>query len=163
MGAVNARAFTHYGLAKANLTKELSYFLLMPEPKGGWGHKLHYNETYSRLFKLLSDDATLKSIFYLVSKENLKHFTPKLLQNEFGLSQQKAADILTNLAAHDMVEAKELEIDNEMMTIYEFTPNVSLVPFLTFAEELFKRQDMMALFDNRNDTPYITRREPENQ
>ena len=151
--------FTENGLVKAGLNKSLPYALVMPEPEDGWGHRLHYKEAYGRLFSMLADDDILKALFYLTSRIN-KHFTPKLLEKEFGFSPQKASDILTDLATYDMLNTKELEVDNEIMTIYEFNPNPAFVPFLTFAEELITRPNAMYFhWLERENTPHITRKE----
>ena len=162
MGAAAAHMITPEGLVKAGLRKPLAYFIVMPEPDNGWGHKLHYKEEYSRLFTLLGDDDTLKSIFFLTSRIN-KHFTPKLLAGEFGFSLGKAEKILENLVQYELIKSKELEVDNEITTIYEYHPNMSLIPFFTFAEDIIKPpKEVCFHVDNRENIPYITRKEKTN-
>ena len=135
---------TDMGLAKAGLDKALRYFLLMPEPEDGWGQRLKYKEAFSRLFSILGDEDILRSLFFLESNHN-KNFTPKLLEKNLGLTNERAAYVLETLAMYKFVIVKELELDGETLVVYEHTPCLSFVPLLTFADEIIERPELFYL------------------
>ena len=153
----HAEIISDTGMVKAGLDRKLRYFLLMPEPEEGWGHRLEYNEAYSRLFAILGDEDVLKTLFYLESGIN-ESFTPKLLEKGLGLDKDKAAKILNTLAEYRLVIAKELKLDGETIVIYEDNPNISFVPLLIFAEEIIKRPDLFYLMWGNRANPLLTQK-----
>jgi len=135
MGAAHSQIITDYGILKAGLDKFLPYILLMPEPEEGWGERLPFHEKYCDIFALLADPCTLRTLFFLCGRGN-KHFTPRLLEKEFGFAAEKANTIMENLAKYKLIKSRDLEIDDEVMTIYEFLPNPSFIPLMLFASEM---------------------------
>jgi DNA replication protein DnaD len=107
----------------------------MPEPECGWGKELAYSEEYQMLFALLGNTDTLKTLFLLYQREN-KPFTPKLLVKELNISPEKAAEILESLSKYELITASEIELDDEVQTVYSFRPNPAFLPLISFANEI---------------------------
>jgi len=126
------------GLTIMGLTKSLRYFLIMPRPADGWAKRLYFKPEYVELFKSLSDENFLKTLFFLYTRK-VKPFTPLLLERELNIPVEQGAAVLDKLAFYKFVFANEIDIDNEIRTIYEFCPyHPSFVAFLNFAEEIIK-------------------------
>ena len=126
------------GATSFGINEVLRYFLIMPEPEKGWGQRLHYKKEYTQLFAMLADEDVLKALFFLYGR-NSKSFTPRLLEREFGFSITQAEEILGKLTEYGLVWSREIELDDEMRTVYDFNSFFSFVPFLTFAEEIIQR------------------------
>lgn len=157
IGGKHTQIFSEYGVVQAGLDNLLRYFIIIPETDEGY--RLQYKEELIRLFSMLSGVENLKALFFLYSRA-YKHFTPKLLSKEFDITIEKAVDTLKNLEEYKFVKTIELEVDDEIMTIYEFNPNISFVPFMIFAEELIKRPEAFYFkYEERDDKPYLARRE----
>jgi len=126
------------GATSFGINEALRYFLIMPEPQKGWGQRLHYKKEYTQLFAMLANEDVLKAVFFLYGR-NSKSFTPRLLEREFNLVTAQAEEILSKLTEYELVWSREIELDDEVRTVYDFNPNFAFVPFLTFAEELIHR------------------------
>ena len=131
--------------------------MIMPEPDEGWGAALSDAAAFRKLFALLADEDVLKALFFLYKREN-KSFTPKLLEKECGIPQESALDILTKLMDYTLVSTSDIELDDEVQTVYNFRANAALVPFLAFAAELITRPcSFYCMAGNRN-APYLRSR-----
>ena len=147
------------GLSFGSLDPTLPFSLIMPEPPEGWATQLHFSESLSQFFHMLSNEHNLKAIFLLHSRPN-KPFTTKLLEKELDISPNTALNIITDLTQYDMVQAKELEVDDEIMNFYELVPQMAIIPFMTFAKLcIHKARVFFFQYFDRNDQPYITRKE----
>ena len=145
------------GFVKMGISGKAQYFLLMPEPEKGW--QLDSEEELCKFFSLLSDKAAMKSLIFLHSRQN-KGFTSQLLEKEFEISREKAEYILAEFANLKLVKIKELEIDDRLLTTYEFEPNVSIIPFLIFANELIiKPNSFFCSSDDRDDRTLLSPKE----
>ena len=143
------------GASLAGLDLALPYFLLMPEPEKGWGQCLYFKEEYSLLFSLLGDKDALRVLFFLYSRNN-KIFTTKLLERELGLSTEKSTEILEVFSRYKLVNAQELEVDDEIKITYGFNANFSFIPFLTFADEIINRPSyFLQTVWSRGEAPYL--------
>jgi len=140
---------TSFGICEA-----LQYFLIMPEPRDGWGKTLHFKEEYIQLFSLLADEAALKVLFFLYKKHN-SSFTQKYLENELDIDEDKAESIIKLLKDYKLLDSLEVELDDEQRTIYTFKSNFAFIPLLTFAEEMILRPSSFYVTNHSRDTPYL--------
>ena len=145
-----------YGISMVGFNKELPYFLVMPEPECGWGKRLCFDEKYVEFFKALSDTDILRTLLYFYTRENWNSFTPKLLERELGIEIDKAAEILAWMKQYKMVHTTDIEVDDEVQTVYTFQKNMaSIVPFLTFAQELIDRPNSFHYFLTARNMPIL--------
>jgi len=126
------------GSSSFSLDETLRYFFIISKPEYGWGRRLHFKEAYVQLFAWLADADFLKTLFFFYTRVN-KPFTLKFVEKELGFTTEKAEEIINKLIEYKFVVFKETELEEGTQVIYEFEMLFSLVPFLTFAEEIIKR------------------------
>jgi hypothetical protein len=127
----------------------------MPKPKQGWSKRLHFKDDYVKLFASLADVDFLKTLFFFHARNN-KPFTLKFVEKELELSSAKAQEIINRLINYKFVTSKETELEEGTQIIYEFETLFSLVPFLTFAEEIIKRPTAFYYFSgNEKNNPFL--------
>ena len=142
------------GATSLGIDESLRYFLIMPEPENGWSKRLYFKDEYTQLFSLLADTEVLKTLFFLYGRDK-KPFTPHLLERKLNLSTEQAVDVLDKLESYKLIHLNEVELDDELYTAYEFNPNFSFIPFMTFAEELINRPNSFYNFCGCRETPYL--------
>ena len=142
------------GIMSLNIDESLRYFLIMPEPEKGWCKRIYFKDEYLQLFSLLADEDALKTVFFLYGREG-KPFTPRLLERELNLPIEKAENILDKLECYKLINRKEIELDDELRTTYEFNPNFSFIPFMTFAEEFINRPNSFYYTSLNRKVPYL--------
>ena len=139
------------GFSSFSLNKQLPYFMLLPEPEGGYRNGLFKKEDYVRLFRFLGEDGVLDCLFLLQERDYKKPFTPALLEKELGLSPERAREILTKLKDYCFVKERELELDDHILSIYDFINNPALVMVLALSKELISKPGSFNGFcDGRN-------------
>jgi transcriptional regulator with XRE-family HTH domain len=134
----HSQTISNEGLTLMSLSEELAYFLIMPEPKVGWEVKLGFIDSFINLFKMLSETDTLKTLYFLYKREN-KAFTPKLLEKEIGIKRERAVQILNELCTYEMISTSEIELDDEVIKVYNFNPNPALIAILALSNEIISR------------------------
>lgn len=140
------------GFTLVGFNKNLRHYLIMPEPPDGWKQELYYKDEFRDFFELLSDESTLKTIFFLYGRK-AGSFTPKLLEKELSIAGEKALTILNKLISLKLIDASQVELDDEIKTVYRFEPNVAIIPFLMFAREIIKRPNSFYMYaQNRKET-----------
>ena len=138
------------GSSSFNLDETLRYFLIMPKPVHGWGRRLHFKEEYIELFGTLADADFLKALFFFHSRNN-KPFTIKFIEKELSLTTVRAKEIMAKLIKYKFTTYKEIEMEGETQTLYEFNSLFSFVPFLTFSEEIINRPNAFYCFCSNED------------
>jgi transcriptional regulator with XRE-family HTH domain len=150
----HSQTISNEGLTLMSLAEELPYFLIMPEPKDGWEAKLGFRDSFINLFKMLSETDTLKTLYFLHKREN-KAFTPKLLEKEIGIERERAVQILNELCNYEMISTSEIELDDEIIKIYNFNPNPAFVAVLTLSNEIISRPHSFYYSSDSRDKPYL--------
>lgn len=140
------------GFSSFSLSKEMPYFIIMPEPENGWSNGLFENDEYIKIYKLLGEPETLNSLIMLYKREN-KPFTPKLLEKRLKLSNEQAKHILESLKLYDLISETEVELDDSIQKVYNFNPNPAFVALLGITKEIIKRPNSFThLCSSRNKT-----------
>jgi len=122
------------GITNMGLSKDMPYFLIMPEPERGWGVELFFKEEYVEFFTFLADSDSLRALFYLYSHKN-NPCTTKLLAKDLGISQNKVDEILANMVKYHFIYTSEIELDDEIKTVNNFSARYHFVPIMMFVEE----------------------------
>ena len=143
------------GMTSLNMSKDLRYFFVAPQPVEGWKKALHYKDVYKEMFAFLADETALQALLFLYARESVASFTPKLLEKQFGIAQPKAMEILDGLQRYELVRTEDIELDDEMKTVYNFNPNPAMVPFLIFLEEMIRRPNSFMCFQDSRQKPYL--------
>jgi len=157
INALHGRQFSQIlidgGITSLGMNNDLRYFLAMPQPEEGWGKVLYYKDAYKDMFALLADEETLKTLFFLYSRNENKPFTPKFIEKHLGIMEEKAVAILEGLEM--FIYASEIEFDDEIKTVYNFDENPAFVPFLTFLEELLNKPNSFTCYQSGRTKSYL--------
>lgn len=140
------------GFSSFSLSKEMPYFIIMPEPENGWSNGFFSNDKYVNIYKLLGDPEILNCLIMLYKREN-KPFTPKLLENRLKLSNERAKQILESLKLYGLISETEIELDDSIQKVYNFNPNPAFIALLAITKEIIKRPNAFThLCSYRNKT-----------
>jgi len=143
------------GITSLGMQNDLRYFFAAPQPEEGWGKMLYYKDAYRDMLTLLGDEETLKTLFFLYARAENKSFTPKLLEKYLGIMNEKAVTILEGLKDYRLIYTSEIELDDEVKTVYNFNANSAFIPFLIFLDELVQRPNNWIYFSQNREKPYL--------
>ena len=71
------------------------------------------------------------------------------------IEPQKANDILNTLIKYKLVYSKQIEMDDEIQTVYNFSPTASFIGLLIFAREIIYRPQVYAYHCQNRKKPYL--------
>ena len=146
---ISNSGFTRMGVANRS-----QYFLIVPEPKDA--EKAYLTEVdYPSFFKDFSDEDFWNACVFLNKRDSQKAFTESIFVKNFGISVEKAQEILSTLKKYKMVYSTLIEMDDEINTVYHFRPTPSFAALLIFAQELINEPDNFNYYSERRDKPYL--------
>ncbi|MBE6855119.1 MAG: helix-turn-helix domain-containing protein [Ruminococcus sp.] len=138
---------TNQEIALARLNDDLRYFCFLDVPKRGLNSyiKADQNENMVRLFRMLSDEDTLKIIYYLGSGARNRMHSKEVISERLGMPIESVSRSMDRLDRFGLVWRVSAEITNNPMILYGYTYSLPLTMILTLAKSL---------------TNYISFREP---
>lgn len=146
---ISNSGFTRMGVANRS-----QYFLIVPEPKDT--EKAYLTEVdYPSFFKDFSDKYFWNACVFLNKRDSQKAFTESIFVKNFGISVEKAREILSTLKKYKMVYSTLIEMDDEIKVVYHFRPTPSFAALLIFAQELINEPDNFNYYSERRDKPYL--------
>lgn len=155
-GRIYSSVISDIGFTRMGITDISQYFLLVPDPKNT---DIAYFDgiDYPAFFKDMSDKTFFDAIVFLNSRSSDKAFTSSLLIRELGVETDRAEEILNLLGKYRMIYSSQLELDDEIQTVYYFNPTPSFVALLIFARELIDTPENFAYHSSKRKQPYFTR------
>ena len=141
--------FTLMGIANRS-----QYFLLVPNPHST-NDAYFKGVDYPAFFKDMSDKTFFNACVFLNHRDTNKAFTPMLLVKKLGIDAQKADEILKTLKKYHLVSTLQLEMDDEVQTVYQFWPTPSFVALLIFAREIINKPEIFAYYSGGRTEPYF--------
>ena len=84
-----------------------------------------------------------------------KAFTQSLLKKNLCVTDDTAEKIINVLAKYYMIDSTQIEMDDEVQTVYNFIPNPSFVALLIFAREMIDRPKTYAFNRQKRNKPYL--------
>ena len=142
------------GFTRMGIANRSQYFLIVPDPKST--DKAYFNGIdYPSFFKDISDNDFWNACFYLNKRDYKKAFTTALFTNKLGINDEKAGDILSKLKKYKMVYSTQIEMDDEIQTVYHFSPTPSFIALLIFAREIIEKPEIFAYYCGGRETPYL--------
>jgi len=123
------------GLVRTRLSQNGRYFFIMPEPEGGYRNFLENIEGLSRTFTALSNQDTLRILFFMYQRTH-KRVSAQMLAESIGISEEKVKCIMEQLAEINVCECTEVEMLDGDMKAYCLHREATMLPLLTFAREL---------------------------
>ena len=145
---------TDYGFTRMGIANRLQYFLIVPETKDT--EAAYFNGIdYPNFFKDFSDRAFFNACVLLNKRDSKKAFTPSLLVKNMGITLEKANEILELLSKYDFLYSSQIEVDDEIQTVYHFRPSPSFVALLIFAREIIDEPRIFAYNCQNRRKPYF--------
>lgn len=142
------------GFTRMGIANRSQYFLIVPEPKSTEEAYLKGID-YPSFFGDISDADFWNACIYLNKRDHKKAFTAALFIKKLGIHEEKAEEILKKLKKYKMVYATEIEMDDEIQTVYHFSPTPSFIALLIFAREMIEKPEIFAYYCGGRDTPYL--------
>lgn len=146
---------TDNGFTRMGIANRIQYFLLVPEIKDTNAALLDKVD-YLTFFKEFSDKDVFDTCVFLNKRESKKAFTEKLLVNKLGLAEEKIPHIFTVLEKYNLLYKTQIEMDDEVKTVYNFRPTPSFVSMLIFAREMIRTPDIFCYYQGGRNKPYFT-------
>ena len=142
------------GFTRMGIANKLQYFLLVPEIEN---KELAFfdNIDYCELFKQLSDSDFFNALVFLNKRESDKSFTPKLLEKNIGISEEKSKSIIGILKKYNMVSSTFIEIDDNVQEYFSFSPTPSFIALLIFAREVICKPNSFSYYHQCRSKPYL--------
>ncbi len=142
------------GFTRMGVANRSQYFLIVPEPKST-DDAYFKGIDYPSFFRDISDNDFWNACVYLNKRDYKKAFTTALFVNKLGISDEKSGEILSKLKKYKMVYYTQIEMDDEIQTVYHFNPTPSFIALLIFAREIIEKPDIFAYYSQNRDTPYL--------
>ncbi|MBQ6825204.1 MAG: helix-turn-helix transcriptional regulator [Clostridia bacterium] len=142
------------GFTRMGIANKLQYFLLVPETEN---KELAFfdNIDYCELFKQLSDKDFFKALVFLNQRDSDKSFTPKLLEKNIDISEEKAKAIISVLKKYKLIFSDFIELDDEVQEYFRFSPTPSFVALLIFAREIICPPTPFTYYFQYRNKPYL--------
>ena len=103
----------------------------------------------------MSDKTFFNACVFLNQRDAKKAFTPMLLVKNLGIDVQKADEILKMLKKYHLIASSQIEMDDEVRTVYQFRPTPSFVALLIFAREMIDKPEIFAYYSGERTEPYF--------
>ena len=143
-----------HGFTRMGIANRLQYFLIVPEPKDT--EKAFFGGVdYPKFFEDFSDPHVFGACVLLSKRDHKKAFTPNLLVKKMGISQEKATEVLEILAKYRLISSNPFEMDDEVQTIYTFSPSPSFIALLIFAREMIRTPRIFSYHMDLRKKPYL--------
>ncbi len=144
--------FTLMGIANRS-----QYFLLVPDAKDA--DKAYFDGIdYTELFRDFSDKDTFSACVFFHKRSSgidNKSFTESLLVKNIGVTKEKAVEIINIFKKYSMIRESEIELDDEIKTVYTFVPTPSFVALLIFAHQVIKKPNSFSYYYEGRNAPYL--------
>ena len=142
------------GFTRMGIANRSQYFLIVPEPKST-DDAYFKGIDYPSFFRDISDDDFWNACVYLNKRDYKKAFTTTLFINKLEINDEKAEEILSKLKKYKMVYSTQIEMDDEIQTVYHFNPTPSFIALLIFAQEIIEKPEIFAYYCGGREQPYL--------
>ncbi|MBQ9939201.1 MAG: helix-turn-helix transcriptional regulator [Oscillospiraceae bacterium] len=142
------------GFTRMGIANRSQYFLIVPDPQSTDDAYFHGID-YPAFFKDISDVDFWNACVYLNKRDYQKAFTTALFINKLGIDAEKTGEILSKLKKYKMVYSAQIEMDDEIQTVYHFIPTPSFIALLIFSREIIEKPEIFSYYNGDRDTPYI--------
>ena len=146
---LNNEGFTLMGLGKRS-----RYFLVVPNPNDTDAAYLN-GINYPEFFKDFSDEKVFNACIMLNKRNAEKAFTENLLVKKLGVTPEQSKTILGVLRKYKLVYTSQIEMDDEIKTVFHFHPTPAFVALLIFAREMIDRPNSYCYNCSYRKKPYL--------
>lgn len=143
-----------YGFTRMGIANKLQYFLLVPEIQNT-DAAIFEGVDYPTFFKDFSDKDVFNACVLLNKRESNKAFTENLFITNLKIGADKANQIIGVLDKYNLLHKTQIEMDDEIQTVYNFKPTPSFIAFLIFAREMIKTPNNFSYYSGDRNKPYL--------
>lgn len=142
------------GIMSTSVATDFHYFLLMPEPDGGYASVMKHKAAYLHLFQLLAKEYRLDMLLYLYG-ENREGFTAPKAAMDLNIPEKLAEEILEELYNLNFLQTMQFASTDGKLTVYRPGTGFALIPFLYFGAELMVSSGSTQLGYYARATPFL--------
>lgn len=142
------------GYTEMGLFNRMQYFLIVPDSKDK-NKALLDGINYPDFFKLLADKDIFETLVFLYKRESFNAFTENLIINELGCTEEKAVQIISELLRINILSKTVVEVDDELVEVYQFICRPSFVSMLIFAREMIDIPNNFYVNNKSRRKPYL--------
>lgn len=146
---LNNDGFTLMGLGKRS-----QYFLVVPNPDDTDSAYLN-GINYPEFFKDFSNENVFNACIMLNKRNAEKAFTPNLLVKNLGITLEESEATLAVMKKYKLIYTSQIEMDDEVKTVYNFHPAPAFVALLIFAREMIERPNSYCYNCSYRRKPYL--------
>lgn len=137
------------GVEEASIAADYQYYLLMPEPQGGFASALRDEKSYLTLFALLSRPSRLRMLAFL-ERSAYASFTAEFAAKELSIPLEEAEEALEDLCHHNFLYHIAVGTGQGEQRTYRLRTGLNLTPFFLFAGQIMgDSKESVLLFDMR--------------
>jgi transcriptional regulator with XRE-family HTH domain len=145
---------TDYGFTRMGVANKLQYFLLVPENRNT-DIAIFEGVDYLTLFKDFSDKDVFDACVFLNKRKGNKAFTENLFIKNLKIEVDKAKQIINVLEKYGLLCKTQIDMDDELQTVYNFKPTPSFIAFLIFAREMITPPNNFIYYSAGRNKPYL--------
>lgn len=91
----------------------------------------------------------------LNQRESARAFTHNLFVKSMGMEPDKAMQVIEIVKKYHFLNQTQIEMDDEIQTVYKFNPTPSFVAFLIFAREIIQTPNNFSYYSGGRNKPYF--------
>lgn len=149
-----ARILLEDGIVNMSVIEDFHYFLIVPEPKEGYGIALSDIEKYTRFFKLLAKPNRLKMLSYIHSIKTTL-FSAERAATDIKISTAEAETILNEFHEKSWVFKDSATLSDRAINLYRPNHTTSFIPLLRFATEMIEMPSLWFISNYKRDKPLL--------
>ncbi len=127
------------GYVMGSYAKDISFMMVLPEPKEGYARYFSSCDEYRKLFLALSQTFCLEIMLEMCTAADARLFTATAMAKRLNITPEQAQSAMDTLVGAHMLDKKELETENGVTPSYLVSDKITqLIPFLYMARYLLQ-------------------------
>ena len=151
---IYSRYLDDSGFTLMNLVPRLPYFFIAPDVPD-FAKTLLDGIDYRSLFMALSDPEFFDALIFLNTRDASKAFTPNLLIKKFGMTFDRAMELIKAFEKYRLINVTQIEMDDVTQEIYTFRPSPSFIALLIMAREFISNPSNYSHYMGGRKKPYL--------
>ena len=142
------------GFFLGRLHEKKPFFILIPEPEGGYETAIPYDERFVTLFDTLAQPHVLRAMYYILSEPDA-YFDADGLSSELSVSLEEAVQVIRRLQGIGFITAADYISGAVSKPIYRGRAYIEFISMLYFAQTLLNCPTAFAWQANSRETPWF--------
>lgn len=155
---IGENAYTEHtreeGFFLGRLHEKKPFFVLIPEPEGGYESAIPYDEQFVHLFDALAQPHVLQAMYYILSEPNA-YFDADGLSAELTVSLAEAEQVIQRLQSINFITAADYISGAISKPIYRGQAYIEFISLLYFAQILLNCPNSFSWQANSRKTPWF--------